>query len=265
MIPKLSKNFVDTHFHVFTAGDGLSQARYRPGYDASLQAWQHVSQPLGVGYGVLVQTSFMGTDNSRLVAELAIQPQCLRGVAVVAPDADRVDLQRLHAAGVRGIRLNLAGVSHEIPEWRRADPIWSTLAELGWHLELHTDIGALPGVLQQLPGDLALVLDHMAKPDALTKSDPTVQAILQRHRKASVHIKLSGAYRLGGRPPKQTARMWLDLLGVDRLLWGSDWPHTNHEGVATYATLLDQLQDWVGEDAFNPVLMDNPLALYWRT
>lgn len=263
MLSNLSKNFVDTHFHVFNAGDGLPQARYKPRYDASLSAWQQVSQPLGVGYGVLVQTSFMGTDNRRLLRELSAQPHCLRGVAVVAPDADPAELQRLHAAGVRGIRLNLAGVSHEIPEWRKADRLWSTLAELGWHLELHTDVGALPGVLQQLPGDLSLVLDHMAKPEALTQSDPTVQTIVQRLARASIHVKLSGAYRLGGRPPEQTARMWLQLLGVERLLWGSDWPHTNHEAVATYATFFNQLQHWVGEDAVDQVLTQNPLAVYW--
>ena len=263
MISTLSKNFVDTHFHVFSAGDGLPQARYKPAYDAPLSAWEDLSQPLGVGLGVLVQTSFMGTDNRRLLDELASQPHSLRGVAVVAPDADPADLQRLHAAGVRGIRLNLAGVSHEIPEWRQADRLWSSLAELGWHLELHTDVGALPGVLQQLPGDLSLVVDHMAKPDAPTQSDPTVQAVVQRCRKASIHIKLSGAYRLGGRAPEQTARMWLQVLGVERLLWGSDWPHTNHEAVTSYGSCFNQLQDWVGEGAAQKVLTDNPLAVYW--
>jgi len=264
MISKLSKDFVDTHFHVFNAGDGLPCARYKPGYDASLQAWQHLSQPLGVGYGVLVQTSFMGTDNRRLLKELSAQHLCLRGVAVVAPSADRAELQVLHDAGVRGIRLNLAGASHEIPEWSRADRLWSSLVDLGWHLELHTDVGALSGVLQQLPSDLTLVLDHMGKPAALTQGDPTVQAVEKRLSKASVHVKLSGAYRLDGLSPKQTALMWSDLLGVDRLLWGSDWPHTNYEGVASYATLIDQVQAWLGEDAVNPVLIDNPLALYWQ-
>ena len=58
--------------------------------------------------------------------------------------------------------------------------------------------------------------------------------------------------------------MWLDVVGVERLLWGCDWPHTNHEGVATYTTLIEQLQQWVGAEAANQVLIHNPLDLYWR-
>jgi predicted TIM-barrel fold metal-dependent hydrolase len=263
MIPDMSKEFVDTHFHVFSAGDGHPQARYKPAYDASMDAWKHASQESGVCRGVLVQASFMGTDNTRLLRELASEPERLRGIAVIAPNVDTAQFTQWHAAGVRGIRLNLAGVSHQIPEWRNAEAVWSAISKLGWHLELHTDVGALPRVLQQLPGDIPLVLDHMAKPDRLTDEDPTVQALLQRLRKTSVHIKLSGAYRLAGRSAGQIAKMWLELIGAERLLWGSDWPCTNHEAEANYAKLFKQVEAWVGNEWVEQVLVRNPSALYW--
>ena len=265
MIPDMSKkDFVDTHFHVFCAGDGLPQARYKPAYDATMDAWKQASQHSGVRRGVLVQPSFMGTDNTRLLRELESEPERLRGVAVIAPDFDTAKFGQWHATGVRGLRLNLAGISHEIPEWRNVDSVWTAMLNLGWHLELHTDVGALPRVLQQLPGDIPLVLDHMAKPDLLTNTDPTVRAILQRLRKASVHIKLSGAYRLAGRPAEKTAQMWCEMIGVKHLLWGSDWPCTNHETEANYTKLFKHLEVWVGNEGVEQVLVRNPSALYWK-
>ena len=264
MKSNLSKEIVDTHFHVFSAGDGLQAARYKPLYDASLGAWQQAGGRVGVRRGVLVQTSFMGADNARLLHELKSEPDRLRGIAVVSSDVDTAQFAHWHAIGVRGIRLNLAGVSHEIPDWSCADLVWSAMQELGWHLEIHTDIGGLPRVLQQLPSDIPLVLDHMAKPDRIAVDDPTVQCVLQRIGKTPVHVKLSGAYRLAGRAADQIAGMWSDLLGVQQLLWGSDWPCTNHEAEADYSKLFQQLESWVGEESIEKVLVHNPFALYWK-
>lgn len=264
MFSDLSKTAVDTHFHVFTAGIAQAEARYVPAYDALLSDWQAKAGSLGVGRGVLVQTSFMGSDNTQLLAELARWPDRLRGVAVLEPDATLQTLQPLHKAGVRGIRLNLAGVSHELGQWTTAAPLWDALLSLGWHLELHTDIGQLPEVLAQLPGEMPLVIDHMGKPQAISAHDTTVRVLSARAQRSKVHIKLSGAYRLGGLHPGELARLWLGELGADGLLWGSDWPCTNHESHANYPLLLKSLQAWLGDEAvINKVLCINPRRLYW--
>lgn len=264
MMTALSKTFVDSHFHVFAAAAAQPHARYVPAYDAPLQAWQAAAQPLGIQRGVLVQPSFLGADNSRLVQELTRNPELLRGVAAVAPDADRATLERLNQAGVRGIRLNLADRPHRIDSWSQASRMWDVLFALDWHLELHTDIGALPSVLDQLPNALPLVIDHMGKPDSVSPTDPSVSALVRRARQAPVYVKLSGAYRLGGREPGALARLWLTELGLHSLLWGSDWPCTNHELEADYPELLKALYRWVGEDAVQAVLVDNPHRLYWE-
>jgi predicted TIM-barrel fold metal-dependent hydrolase len=259
----VSKTFVDSHFHVFKAAVAQPGARYVPHYDAPMQAWQAQAQTLGVQRGVLVQPSFLGTDNSHLLRELIQNPQTLRGVVVLRPDTPIVELERLNALGVRGIRLNLAGVSHQMESWQQASTFWDALLALGWHLELHTDIGALPGVLAQLPSMLPLVLDHMGKPDALCLSDPSIKAVLERAAHCTVYIKLSGPYRLGGRDACALARLWQSELGDHRLLWGSDWPFTNHEHEAHYPTLFPALRAWVGEEALQAVLVGNPNAVYW--
>ena len=260
----LSNNFVDSHFHVFDAGVGTPQARYVPRYAAPLSAWQSMSQPSGVTRGVLVQTSFLGVDNNRLVQELRAHPDRLRGVAVLAPNTDRSVLTALDAVGVRGLRLNLAHISHDISDWSRAHALWDAMMALGWHLELHTDVGALAGVLPGLPIALPLVIDHMGKPAHVSAADPSIAAMVRRAQLAPVHVKLSGAYRLDGRDPAALARLWMGELGSDRLLWGSDWPWTNHESQASYPALLDALRLWVGEEAAEAALAYNPLRLYWR-
>lgn len=264
MLSDLSKTAaVDTHFHVFEAGVAHAGARYIPAYNASLSSWQAKAQPLGVTRGVLVQTSFMGNDNSRLLAELARGQDFLRGVAVVGADATLQTLEPLHRVGVRGIRLNLAGVSHELIQWPGA-ALWDALLSLGWHLELHTDMGLLPEVLMQLPDAMPLVIDHMGKPEAISANDKTVRTLGARSRRGKVHIKLSGAYRLGGLDAGALSRLWLGELGADRLLWGSDWPCTNHESLADYPMLLRSLHDWLGDEAvIETILTTNPQRVYW--
>jgi predicted TIM-barrel fold metal-dependent hydrolase len=70
---------------------------------------------------------------------------------------------------------------------------------------------------------------------------------------------------LGALNAASLARLWLDELGPKSLLWGSDWPCTNHESLANYAELFAALVAWVGEQHMDDVLIHNPQRLYWDT
>ena len=51
----------------------------------------------------------------------------------------------------------------------------------------------------------------------------------------------------------------------DRMVWGSDWPHVNLDGMVmpNDGDLLDLLAEWVPEAAVrNRILTQNPKALY---
>jgi len=205
---------------------------------------------------------FLGTDNSLMLRALQEHTEVLRGVAVVAADTHPDELKAMHLSGVRGIRLNLVGIDHDIPEWTRAERVWQCLHDLGWHLEVHTDQGALSKVLAQLPTDVPLVVDHMAKPSHAKAMDATVRALVNRAQKVPTYIKLSGAYRLGGVDAKSLAHIWLHELGPQALLWGSDWPCTNHEHVCRYDALFATLQAWVETPHLDDVLSNNPTRLY---
>jgi predicted TIM-barrel fold metal-dependent hydrolase len=259
----MSKNWIDTHFHVFDAGISVSDARYVPQYCAPVATWRQQSQAAGVDQGVLVQPSFLGTNNAFLLQQLAAQPQWLRGIAVISPDTPLLQLQQLQRAGIRGIRLNLAGQSHEIPQWADSKPIWNHVRELAWHVEIHTDRGALAGVLNQLPADITLVIDHMGKPSAASKNDPSIAALVSRAKNSPVFVKLSAGYRVLPIEPKALARVLLNELGPKALLWGSDWPCTNHEQHANYAALVAEAGEWIDPRYLEQVMKVNPRLLYW--
>lgn len=268
-----TQNSVDSHFHVFEARPAVPGARYSPGYAASLASWCEASRAVGVTHGVLVQTSFRGTDNAHLLAHLKQHPDTLRGVAVLAPSASLGQLADLHGQGVRGIRLNLAGpshdISHDMAAWAAAKTLWDAVLRLGWHVELHTDAGALPKVLAALPQALPVVIDHFGKPAKASLRDDTVLAVQRRSTAATlpnVYIKLSAAYRLQAElNPRDLAALWLGELGPQALLWGSDWPCTNFESKADYPHLHGALEDWLGHDAdaLLAARSDNPMRLYW--
>ena len=107
----LKSQAVDAHAHVFSASaPAVAGARYRPAYEATLDAWQSQWSRAGITHGVLVQPSFFGTDNGEMLAALAMDARRLRGVAVVDPACDAGEIARLQSGGVRAIRLNLKGV-----------------------------------------------------------------------------------------------------------------------------------------------------------
>ncbi|AQV96978.1 hydrolase [Cupriavidus necator] len=236
---KCALPLVDTHFHVFDAGAATPSARYRPPYAADLKDWHARLAELGDPYGVVVQTSFLGTDNTALLAALQAMPGRLRGVAVVDPEVTEPELATLHAAGVRGIRLNLYGD----PDWQRiATAPWrglfSRIAGLGWHVELHTNNGDGGMVLAQLDAALGdagapVVLDHFGRPGTAGTADAVFDVASAVRARRQVWVKISAPYRLASPQDwPSLAQRWREVVGDDRLLWGSDWPWTNHEAPA---------------------------------
>lgn len=253
---------VDAHFHIFPLSAGVTDARYVPTYSASVEQWRDVAHPCGITHGVLVQPSFLGTDNSLLLKALQALPNCLRGVAVVGPHADKGELEAMHQAGVRGIRLNLSGKSHDHDTWALHPETWDAVMSLGWHLELHTDTNGLPGVLKHVPSDIRVVIDHMARPTSASLGDETIQSLRTR-REGAIFVKLSAPYRLEGISASDLAKVLLHELGPSALLWGSDWPFTNHESKVNYQMLFSSLDKWLEGMYLDNILNANPQKLYF--
>jgi len=76
-------------------------------------------------------------------------------------------------------------------------------------------------------------------------------------------VGVSAPYRLArGSDPARLAVRWLEVLGSDRLVWGSDWPWTRHEAGRNYGELAASVDRWVAPEIAPAVLWDNPARLY---
>jgi len=257
---------VDTHAHVFVRGLPLAtRRRYAPDYDATPEQYLALLDAHGIRHGVLIQPSFLGTDNRYLVSALQAAAGRLRGVAVLDTQCDTAELRALADAGVVGMRLNLLG---------QADPLlggsaWRALLErvnaLGWHVEVHAQAARLPGLLPTLlEQGCRVVVDHFGRPDT-----PHELRHLMRHADTGrVWVKLSAPYRNWTNDAcagtgRQAARMLLDAYGAERLMWGSDWPHTEHRERADYPSSLAWLEGWLDDPAERrAVLSTTPLELF---
>ncbi|WP_165953606.1 amidohydrolase family protein [Streptomyces sp. 8K308] len=256
---------VDTHVHVFHRGLPLApERRYSPSEDATWQTYLRILDEHRIGRALLVQPSFLGTDNTYVLAASRARPDRFRAVVVVdtqdLPTAT-ASLPAMHAAGARGIRLNIIGgpvPALERPEWQA---LGETMAAMRWHLEVQArgeQWSALAPDLSRWPG--AVVIDHVGLPQGLR--DPQWKPVLDLAARPHVWVKASGYYRSPDRTAAHAALTLRDTVGIDRLLWGSDWPWTQFEDGRRYGGLLAELHDLLPvQDDVEQVLVRNPARL----
>ena len=261
----------DTHAHVFGPQRRYAYTAnrtYTPP-DALLDQYLALHNTLGIERGVLVQPSVYGTDNQAMIDALTQLEGRYRGVAVVEPDIDLAELERLHRAGVRGVRVNLlfkGGISYSDVE-----TIAEKIKHLGWHIQVLIDVSEFENLyerLSTLPVDV--VIDHMGHMSTAKGLDqPGFQALLKLLETGRCWVKLSGAYRVTG----QTQTPYTDVLSMaevlihtapERMVWGSDWPHPFvHIPMPNDGALLDMLADWAPDPALREqILVHNPARLY---
>ena len=239
---------VDGHAHVFLTSLPLStERRYEPAHDAPLVAYLGHLDQHRLTHGVLVQPSFLGTDNRFLLEALKLGAGRLRGVSVVDPDLSPGELDAQARAGVVGVRLNLIGRGIPQLEGRRWYRLWEFVAAHRWHVEVHADSEALPAILRPLLAQgLRIAVDHFGRvgPQRGT-ADPGFRYLLSAADSGQLWVKLSAGYRLDGPNsalPVDAAAELLAAFGPRRLVWGSDWPHTMFENEVAYENALQLLE-----------------------
>jgi predicted TIM-barrel fold metal-dependent hydrolase len=266
----------DCHAHIFATGLPLAPVRrYAPEYDSPVEDYVRTLDENGVRFGVLVQPSFLGTDNSYLVDALDRYPDRLRGIAVVDPAVSADALADLERAGVVGIRLNLEGL--DVPDFRAAG--WSDLlgwvAAHEWQVEVNRKGSDLPALLGPLlDAGVRVVVDHFGRPAPQEDlsggiADEGFRYLLAAASETDrVWIKVSGVYRLGAGEQDQAlatqvAAEFGERVGPHRMVWGSDWPHTQFEGRMDFGTTLADLTRTLPDPGIRQqVLATNPATLF---
>jgi predicted TIM-barrel fold metal-dependent hydrolase len=230
---------------------------------------------------VLVQPSFYGTDNACMLDALGRVGGRARGVAVIDKTTTLGAIEDMKARGVRGVRLNLETSGMSDPAAAKAT-VTDTVAQvsaLGWHIQIYTRpsvIVALADTLAALP--VPVVFDHFGGlKAALGPSQLGYDVVVGLVKSGRAYVKISGAYRLSEKAPDYAditpMAQALVAANPDRVVWGSDWPHTNPvrrppseitpPAAIDDGLVLDQLVKWVPDAAIRrKILVDNPARLY---
>ncbi len=268
---KLPPGAWDTHGHIFGPESKYTYSPKR-GYtppDALLDAYETLHRTLGVERGVLTQPSVYGVDNTAMLDAMARSGGRLMGVASVDKEVSEAELARLHDAGVRGLRINLADKGgNPFDSFADVQAMGERIQDMGWHMEFLIHVHEYPELrktFSSLP--VHSVFGHMGYVPAGEGLAP-LQEFMDLLREGRTWVKLTGAYRITGL--KQTPYSDVDPVASalietapERVIWGTDWPHPVCKiPMPNDGDLLDQLFDWApDENIREKILVENPLKL----
>jgi predicted TIM-barrel fold metal-dependent hydrolase len=236
----------DSHVHVFGPRDRYPQiaGRAYTADIASLDELRRNGEPLGISRFVIVQASVYGMDNSCLLDTLEALNGSGRGVVVVDPATTTpATLDDWSERGARGLRINLysgyANAGADRPNLRDRFNALADITPDGWHVEV---IAPLPTLADAAPllahSRVPIVIDHYGLPGGELPDSASGRALLDLLQMPHVWMKLSGPYRaiealdadpVWTTPPAAWVKACL-AAAPDRLVWGSDWPHTPPHG-----------------------------------
>ncbi|WP_169708669.1 amidohydrolase family protein [Trinickia terrae] len=267
-------NACDSHFHIFGPATHYpySAGRIYTPPDCLLADYLDLQKSLGLTRCVLVQPSVYGSDNTALLEALKSLGNAGRGVVGLSGKESAGELRDMDAVGVKGIRVNLVDVksaSANLP----IDALLrmqERISHLGWHLELLVHVDKYPNLDEALSLlEVPIVFGHMGYLSRGVNPDhPGMKAMLALMQSGRAWAKVTGPYRIGlDGPPYETAAQiarWLAKHCMERLVWGSDWPHVMVKGPMPHDTdLLNAVTDWVpGKDQQQALFSNNPAKLY---
>jgi L-fuconolactonase len=249
---------IDSHHHFWTVG------RYDAPWmeDESVQAIARTFAPddlrphlskHGIDRTVLVQT-VSSLDETRWFLDLAAQTDFVAGVVGWV---DLMDPGLGHILDELRNDPHLAGIRHQVhdepdPDWLLQPQVLRGLIELSRRsivYDLLVKPPQLPAAVKTAKSfpDLPLVVDHIAKPRIAENGwDDWADLIAQIAQCPNAYCKLSGmiteADWSSWKPEdlKPYIDHVLDCFGVDRLMFGSDWPVCNLAG--DYSRVIEALE-----------------------
>lgn len=242
--------YIDSHFHIWSLARGdygwltpdLS-ALYR---DFGIADWRAQFGVRGVSGGILVQAAPTEAETAFLLQQAAEHADTVLGV-VGWVDFERDDAaSRVHALAAGERLVGLRPMLQDLPDpaWiasAAVQPALRAMASAALTFDALTHPVHLPYIdaLAERYPDLTIVIDHAAKPPIASGGDRDAwtHAMRRLARHPSVYCKLSGLWtEAAPGAPVSSVEPWaetaIDLFGVDRMLWGSDWPVVRCAGEA---------------------------------
>lgn len=266
---RVPANACDAHIHIM-------DARFPPapgsivGAGMDVAAYRKVQEQLGTRRVVIVQPKVYGTNNDCILDAVSQFAGQARGIAVIDPTISAQALTALNQGGIRGVRFSVWNAKDAVVSIDMLEPVAQRIRELGWHVQLHMhgdQIVEHEALLKRL--QVPIVFDHMGRlPPELGPRHPAFKIICDLIHADKAWVKLAGAYlNTRNGPPYDDATEIAKAFvqqAPERLVWGSDWPHTTEkEKKPDDSGLLDLLLKWAPDERTREnILVTNPAALY---
>ncbi|MDR3561521.1 MAG: amidohydrolase family protein [Negativicutes bacterium] len=272
-VPRLKApaNACDCHHHIYDDRFPFTGSSKRAQTNGRVEDYRLLQRRIGTTRNIVVNPSAYGTNNDCTVDALSqFGPDTTRGIAVVDTSVSDAELQRLDAAGIRGIRFTLFDPATSVTSVDMIEPLAKRVSDLGWHLQIHMrgdQLVAAEDMLNRLT--VPIVFDHIARlPQPEGTDHPAFAIICRLLDNGRTWVKLSGAYQ----DTKVGPPTYADITKVaqsfvkyapERMVWGSDWPHPTEKQKPDDAILFDLLAEWAPDQkTVHRILVDNPAALY---
>lgn len=270
---EIPTNACDAHHHIY---DPVrypyvpEDVRNQP--PATVDAYRLLQKRLGTRRSVIVQPSAYGTDNRCTLDALRQMGDAARAVVVIDAAVGDEQLASMHAAGVRGIRFNIATGATD--DCRMIRHLAERVHAFGWHIQFWMSAQktvSMASFLRQLPNQI--VFDHRGHlPSSQGIRHPAFAVIRDLVEGGKAWVKLSGLYidTAGSETDfPDTVAVGKELVSYapERMLWGSDWPHpsvfSERKPWPDDAVMLDLLALQAPDPATrHKILVDNPETLY---
>lgn len=266
----------DTHFHIFGPPERFpwapASARVYTPPAAPFEHYRKLADHLGIDRGVVVQPMAHGHDNYVTLDAIARSGGRLRGVAKVDDSFDYAALAVLHTGGIRGVRFNMIADSGGKVDLPLFESVIKKIQPLGWSVTFHlrpTELIEHAIWLQAI--EIPLIIDHFARVKFSDGPDQDAfLVLLELMHQDNIYTKISCAERNStmGSPYLDALAFAHALVDVapDRLLWGTDWPHSQRFEpglMCDDGELVDLLPMMVPDAATRQkILVDTPARLF---
>ena len=263
----------DTHFHVWAPHlFPYADTRNHTPPAAPIEHYLAIARVLGLERGVMVQPNAHGTDTRVTLDAIRKADGRVRGMIRADAKLTPADIQRLHAEGVRGLRMALRRKDGHVFDDSLLRKMVDLLRPVGWPLDLQLDgdmIEPISAIIRSIP--IPVIIDTMGHLDLRNGLEhPAFHEMLDMLETGKVWVKTNGANRFMARgvPYDVVVTMAQRYIAAapHRILWGTDWPHSSvyEPGqMPNDGDLLDMLLDYAPDESQRKaILVDNPSALF---
>ncbi len=224
----------DTHVHVFDPGrfPYATNRKFTPATANVEQLKSHLSK-IGADSVVVVQPSVYGTDHACLLDALDVLGTAAFGIAVIDQTTSENDIEHLDIAGVVGARINMV-----VNNSSNVDSAIKLIEDIElrtpehWHIQLHVSLNVLEALHERLlSSSRHFVIDHFGLPDVSQGVDAhSWEHLLDLLKTGKLYVKASAPYLSSKEPAKYSdLQPFFESLikaNPERVLWGTNWPHT---------------------------------------